>query len=69
MPIPFPNKKEKRSEFLSRCMGDKVMNDEFNNISQRYAICFKKWEDKKKAASAIIESKDDEVAYFMEDNN
>ena len=46
-----------------------IKYDEFNNISQRYAICFKKWEDKKKAASAIIESKDDEVAYFMEDNN
>lgn len=49
MPIPSPRKLEKKTDFISRCMGDKVMNKEYEQ-DQRYAICLNKWKDKKKAA-------------------
>jgi len=43
MPLPKPRKNEKEEEFISRCMGDKVMNDEYPNQGQRSAICYQTW--------------------------
>lgn len=48
MPLPSPRKDESKEDFLQRCMGDEVMNQEFPDRSQRYAICLNIWEDKKK---------------------
>lgn len=39
MPIPKPKKGEKRQEFLSKCMSDETMNEEFPREKQRVAIC------------------------------
>ena len=39
-------------------MGDEVMNDEFSNTKQRYAICMAEWKRKKSNAS---EDSDPEV--------
>ena len=39
-------------------MGDEVMNDEFANTQQRYAICMSQWKRKKTNAS---EDSDPEV--------
>ena len=39
MPIPIPKKEEKKSEFMSRCMSNEVMNVEFPNVAQRIAVC------------------------------
>ena len=41
MPLPNPNPKEKKQEFLNRCMGDSVMNSEY--------------EDSEKAAKKVSE--------------
>lgn len=38
MPIPKPKTGESRSNFMSRCMGDKTMTDEYDN-DQRLAVC------------------------------
>ena len=38
MPIPKPKAGESRSNFMSRCMGDKTMTDEYDN-NQRLAVC------------------------------
>lgn len=43
MPLPQPRKDEKRSEFMSRCMGSEVMNREFPDQEQRYKICLTQW--------------------------
>ena len=67
MPIPTPSKEEKKSAFLSRCMGDNVMNNEFTDQKQRYAVCLSKWESKKAKASLVVDLGDDEVAYFSEE--
>jgi len=39
MPIPKPNKDESKKDFLSRCMGNDTMVKDYENPSQRYAIC------------------------------
>jgi hypothetical protein len=58
--MPIPNKKdnESKKEFLSRCMGDEVMNDEFTSANQRYAVCKSKWKRRKSKAN---EDSDPEV--------
>lgn len=39
MPIPKKAKNEKDSDFMKRCIEDKVMRKEFKNIKQRIAVC------------------------------
>lgn len=39
MPLPKPNKKESKKDFLSRCMSNPTVNEEFPDNSQRYAVC------------------------------
>ena len=39
MPIPRPSGTEAESKFMSRCMGDSVMQTEYPDVSQRAAIC------------------------------
>ena len=46
MPIPKPDKGESRTQFMSRCLGDSTMVDEYNN-DQRMAICATAYEDSK----------------------
>ena len=53
MPIPTPNKNESQDDFISRCMANDTMVDEYEQ-KQRAAICYNQWrkkhpEDKKKA--------------------
>jgi hypothetical protein len=48
MPIPSVKGKEDQSEFVSRCMGDSVMNKEYPDQKQRAAICYSQWRKAKK---------------------
>lgn len=43
MPIPKPSKGEKKNDFISRCLDDKVMLSEYTNKEQRIAICETTW--------------------------
>tara|TARA_R100001509_G_scaffold47311_1_gene25632 strand:- start:424 stop:1494 length:1071 start_codon:yes stop_codon:yes gene_type:complete len=45
MPIPKPKAGESRSKFMSRCMGDKTMTDEYDN-NQRLAVCSSSYNSK-----------------------
>ena len=42
MPIPSPKKDEDRKSFMSRCMSDEKMNEEYPDSKQRTAICVSK---------------------------
>jgi len=44
--LPTPNPKEKKEEFIVRCMGDEVSSKEFPEVKQRYAVCIGNWLDK-----------------------
>jgi len=46
MPLPKPNKEENKKEFIDRCMENKIMEDEYPKINQRYAICLSQYERK-----------------------
>jgi len=46
MPIPKPKKGEKEQKFISRCMGDKIMNKEYPDQKQRAGVCYTQWKTK-----------------------
>lgn len=48
MPMPEPTTGEDRSEFISRCMGDDVMVEDFPDTDQRLAVCQRQWTDARK---------------------
>ena len=39
MPLVKPKDKEKREDFLERCMGDKTSVDDYPSRNQRFAVC------------------------------
>lgn len=45
MPIPKPRDEEERDAFISRCMGNDSMKDEYTDGDQRLAVCFTAWRD------------------------
>jgi HK97 family phage prohead protease len=47
MPMPKPKKDETKDEFIERCMGDSVMNEDYPDNDQRYAVCLSQWEKEK----------------------
>lgn len=53
MPLPKPSKKEKQSEFVSKCMGDPMMNKDFPNQKQRAAVCYSQFSKKSKASESL----------------
>lgn len=46
MPLPKPQTDETQDEFLQRCTGDDLMNEEYTDTDQRYAICLAQWQKK-----------------------
>jgi hypothetical protein len=53
MPIPKPKSKESDSDFVSRCMGDSVMLDDYPDKDQRSAVCYAQIE---KAAKSVAKA-------------
>lgn len=53
MPMPKPRADESHDDFMSRCMGSDVMNDDFPDQAQRAAVCQTQWEDSKKGSSVV----------------
>ena len=43
MPLPKPTKNQKQSEFVSKCMGDAMMNKDFPDQKQRAAVCYSQY--------------------------
>lgn len=43
MPLPKPKPGEKQNDFISRCMGNPTMKEEFPKQKQRLAVCFSQW--------------------------
>jgi hypothetical protein len=66
MPLVKPKNKEKKTEFVSRCIGDTQTNKDFPDQKQRIAVCYSQWDKAKKDASASVELNDDEFLVFAE---
>jgi hypothetical protein len=56
MPLVKPKEKEKREDFIERCMGDKTSVDDFPKRGQRFAVC-----------NSLYNSRDKKEEYSMED--
>jgi HK97 family phage prohead protease len=53
-PMPSPNAGESRDDFVSRCMGDDGMNEEYPDQSQRAAVCHSIWDDRKDVDPEVV---------------
>jgi len=47
MPLPKPKPTETQKEFTQRCMIDKNMVNEYENIDQRFAVCSQIYRDER----------------------
>jgi hypothetical protein len=56
MPLIKPKKDESHDDYMDRCMGDSVMNDEYEDEDQRYAVCQGEWDKHKKSENSISDS-------------
>lgn len=48
MPLPTKEAGEKRPEFIRRCMSDAIIQKEFPDGKRRAAVCYSKFDEKKK---------------------
>lgn len=55
MPLPRPIQAEEEESFLTRCMSDTVMIEEFPKLEQRFAVCKIQWD-------AVEDEEDEEDA-------
>ena len=62
-----PKKGESKSDFVSRCMGDSVMNKEWPEQKQRAGVCYSQWEKKRAKAAYVIQAGDEEYIVPKED--
>lgn len=69
MPIPKPKKKESHDEFMSRCMADDLMNGEYPDEKQRYAICQAQWDKEKKNMTKEKEIRSYQVELRVDDGD
>jgi len=64
MPLPKPKDKEKKNDFVSRCITDLTDKKEFKTQDQRIAVCYSQYKDAKAVAEEVIGSGDDECLSF-----
>lgn len=67
MPLPTPNNKEKRSDFISRCISSEVIKKDFKTQDQRVAVCYSQYKKGKSKSKASIELADDEIIFIDKD--
>ena len=67
MPLPKPKNKEKRSDFIGRCVSEVAKDPKFKDNKQRVAICYTQFKEAKASADGIVSlANDDEMLLFSE---
>ena len=69
MPLPTPHDKEKRGDFLKRCMLDLGKKGEFPDAKQRAAVCHSQFDKGRSKASVTIGENDDETLFFQNEDS
>ena len=54
MPLVKPRDKEKRKDFIVRCMGDSTSVDDFPNRGQRFAVCNSLYDNRNKEDNKML---------------
>ena len=68
MPIPKPTGSETEQAFMSRCMEDSVMQNEYDR-GQRTAICLASYRDNKKGENMTEVHTDESIEFKYYDSN
>lgn len=63
MPLPKPKNKEKKSDFVGRCISELTKSGEFKTQDQRIAVCYKQFEEAKASADIVVGFGEDEFIY------
>ena len=58
MPLPSPKGQQEKDKFVSSCIGDKDMIEEFPDQKQRTAFCHSQWKNKGQASKKTFVYKD-----------
>jgi hypothetical protein len=66
MPLPTPKKKEKKKDFVGRCISEVAKDPKFKDNQQRIAICYTQYDTAKASADVVVGSGDDEFLDFAE---
>ena len=69
MPLPSPRNKEKKSDFVSRCISDLTEKKEFEDNKQRSAVCYNIFKEAKSKVSIIVGEGDGESLYFADSDD
>ena len=59
MPIPKVKNKEKRSDYVGRCVSE--ISSEYENNKQAVAICYNSFKEAKASAEGVVELGEDEM--------
>ena len=54
MPLIKPKDKEKRNDFIERCMGDNTSVDDYPNRRQRFAVCNSLYDNRNKEDNKML---------------
>jgi hypothetical protein len=66
MPLPTPEKKEKKKDFIGRCISEVAKDPKFKDNQQRIAVCYTQFDQAKASADVVVGSGDDEFLDFAE---
>lgn len=59
MPIPKPQAGESQDDFISRCMANDTMVNDFSDESQRYAVCIDQVKQAQKNSDVVAQAVDE----------
>jgi len=67
MALPTPKNKEKRSDFIGRCVSEVAKDPKFKDNKQRGAICYTQFKEAKASEDGVVAlANDDEMLIFSE---
>jgi hypothetical protein len=65
MALPKPKNKEKRTDFVSRCMSELTTNEEFKDPKQRVAVCYSQYKEAKASADGVVDLENDDEMLLL----
>lgn len=66
MPLPKPQKQEKKGDFISRCVINDTVKKDFSENKQRIAICYSQWDEAKASSLASVGNGENELLFECE---
>ena len=68
MPLPKPSSKEKKKDFVNRCISEVSKDPKFKDNKQRVAICYTQFDEAKASARVTVGEGDEEFLVLAQDD-